>query len=96
MSLLSSNGMFERPTGASLHPHDKHVCSAGRSRINAALLVHWTPLVDLHAQTADDVHKAFVGDARFARCTSAFEENYRLDVVRSPMRRAFTGFWHSA
>lgn len=46
------------------------------------LLVHWTPLVEGHAQTADDVHKAFVGDARFARCTSAFEENYRLNVVR--------------
>jgi hypothetical protein len=82
MSLLSSNGMSEWPTGASLHPRDKHVCSAGRFRISAALLVYWTPLVDGHAQTPDDVREASVENARFARCTSAFEEGYRLNVVR--------------
>jgi SAM-dependent methyltransferase len=44
------------------------------------VLVHWTPLVDGHAQTADDVHEAFLGDARFARRHGSTAETYRLDV----------------
>jgi SAM-dependent methyltransferase len=46
------------------------------------LLVHWTPLVDGHAQTADDVHEAFLSDARLQAGTSAREPTYRLDVLR--------------
>jgi SAM-dependent methyltransferase len=45
------------------------------------LLVHWTPLVEGHAQTADDVHEAFLHDARFAHRTGARAETYRLDVL---------------
>lgn len=44
------------------------------------VLVHWTPLVEGHAQTADDVHEAFLGDARFVRRHGDTAETYRLDV----------------
>jgi chemotaxis methyl-accepting protein methylase len=46
------------------------------------LLVHWTPLVEGHAQTADDVHEAFLSDVRLQARTSAREPTYRLDVLR--------------
>ena len=45
------------------------------------VLVHWTPLVDGHAQTADDVHEAFLADPRFVRCHGARADTYRLDVL---------------
>ncbi|HEX3550012.1 MAG TPA: class I SAM-dependent methyltransferase [Candidatus Elarobacter sp.] len=44
------------------------------------VLVHWTPLVEGHAQTADDVHEAFLADARFAHRAGSRAETYRLDV----------------
>ncbi len=46
-----------------------------------SILVHWTPLVEGHAQTADDVHDAFLADARFLHRTAARAPTYRLDVV---------------
>lgn len=59
-----------------------------RDEIAAALLpagdlvlVHWTPLVDGHAQTADDVHESFLNDGRFVPCTATRAETYRLDVL---------------
>ncbi len=45
------------------------------------LLVHWTPLVEGHAQTADDVHAAFLADARFVPRGGAREPTYRLDLL---------------
>lgn len=45
------------------------------------VLVHWTPLVEGHAQTADDVHDAFAGDARFVHRAGVRAETYRLDVL---------------
>lgn len=45
------------------------------------VLVHWTPLVEGHAQTADDVHEAFLADARFVHRAGARAETYRLDVL---------------
>ena len=45
------------------------------------VLVHWTPLVEGHAQTADDVHELFLGDARFVPRSAARAETYRLDVL---------------
>ena len=45
------------------------------------VLVHWTPLVEGHAQTADDVHDAFLNDPRFERRATARAPTYRLDVV---------------
>lgn len=45
------------------------------------VLVHWTPLVEGHAQTADDVHDGFLGDPRFAARHGARAETYRLDVL---------------
>lgn len=45
------------------------------------VLVHWTPLVEGHAQTADDVHESFLGDRRFAARAAARAETYRLDVL---------------
>ncbi|HYW53836.1 MAG TPA: SAM-dependent methyltransferase [Dongiaceae bacterium] len=45
------------------------------------LLVHWTPLVEGHAQTADDVHEAFLADPRFVRGAHADGPTYRLDHV---------------
>lgn len=50
------------------------------------LLVHWTPLVEGHAQTAGDVHDVFGADARFARITSASADTYQLDVLRRCVR----------
>jgi SAM-dependent methyltransferase len=46
------------------------------------ILVHWTPPVMGHAQTAGDVHAAFLTDPRFTACASAVARTYRLDVVR--------------
>lgn len=58
-----------------------------RDRIAAALLphgelvlVHWTPLVEGHAQTADDVHGCFGADARFQHRAGRREATFRLDV----------------
>ncbi|HYW53102.1 MAG TPA: class I SAM-dependent methyltransferase [Dongiaceae bacterium] len=45
------------------------------------VLVHWTPLVEGHAQTADDVHEAFLGDPRFVHRHGARAATYRLDVL---------------
>ncbi|MDB5071755.1 MAG: methyltransferase [Candidatus Eremiobacteraeota bacterium] len=45
------------------------------------VLVHWTPLVDGHAQTADDVHDAFLSDPRFVPRLAARADTYRLDVL---------------
>jgi SAM-dependent methyltransferase len=45
------------------------------------VLVHWTPLVEGHAQTADDVHDAFLADPRFVHRHGARAETYRLDVL---------------
>jgi SAM-dependent methyltransferase len=45
------------------------------------VLVHWIPLVDGHAQTADDVHDAFLADPRFVSVSAARAETYRLDVL---------------
>ncbi|HEX3463219.1 MAG TPA: SAM-dependent methyltransferase [Candidatus Elarobacter sp.] len=45
------------------------------------VLVHWTPLVDGHAQTADDVHESFLNDPRFVPRRAARAETYRLDVL---------------
>jgi len=45
------------------------------------VLVHWTPLVEGHAQTADDVHESFLNDRRFVPRTAARAETYRLDVL---------------
>lgn len=45
-------------------------------------LVHWTPLVDGHAQTADDVHDAFCEDAHFAPAVHHRSATYRLDICR--------------
>jgi predicted TPR repeat methyltransferase len=60
-------------------------------RIAAALcpggdlvLVHWTPLVEGHAQTADDVHDFVRRDGRFAHRTAAREPTFRLDVFSRP------------
>jgi hypothetical protein len=60
-----------------------------RDRIAAALesggdciLVHWTPLVDGHAQTADDVHDAFLADRRFTHLRALRTPTYRLDLFR--------------
>jgi SAM-dependent methyltransferase len=44
------------------------------------ILVHWTPLVDGHAQTADDVHEAFLRDRRFVHRAGSRAPTYRLDV----------------
>lgn len=59
-----------------------------RERIAAALqpggdlvLVHWTPLVDGHAQTADDVHESFLSDPRFIARRHLAAPTYRLDVL---------------
>jgi SAM-dependent methyltransferase len=46
------------------------------------ILVHWTPLVEGHAQTADDVHDAFLADPRYARLGGTRATTYRLDLVR--------------
>jgi SAM-dependent methyltransferase len=45
------------------------------------ILVHWTPPVNGHAQTAEQVHAAFLTDARFVARTNALAPTYRLDVV---------------
>ncbi|HEY4439744.1 MAG TPA: SAM-dependent methyltransferase, partial [Candidatus Elarobacter sp.] len=67
-------------------PHD---LTRLRERIAAALepggdllLVHWTPLVEGHAQTADDVHEAFLADPRFTPGSAQRAPTYRLDVLR--------------
>jgi SAM-dependent methyltransferase len=44
------------------------------------ILVHWTPLVDGHAQTADDVHESFLRDRRFVHRAGRRASTYRLDV----------------
>jgi SAM-dependent methyltransferase len=44
------------------------------------VLVHWTPLVDGHAATADAVHEDFLRDARFAHRNGARAATFRLDV----------------
>ncbi|MDB5039715.1 MAG: methyltransferase [Candidatus Eremiobacteraeota bacterium] len=44
------------------------------------VLVHWTPLVDGHAATADAVHEEFVRDARLAHRNGARAATFRLDV----------------
>jgi SAM-dependent methyltransferase len=66
-------------------PHD---LARIRTRIAAALepggdclLVHWTPLVEGHAQTADEVHEAFLADPRFVPREAALAPTYRLDVL---------------
>jgi SAM-dependent methyltransferase len=45
------------------------------------ILVHWTPPVNGHAQTAAEVHAAFLTDQRFVARASAVAPTYRLDVV---------------
>jgi len=45
------------------------------------VLVHWTPPVEGHAQTADDVHATFINDERFAVAVSRRTQQYRLDVL---------------
>lgn len=45
------------------------------------VLVHWTPLVEGHAQTADRVHEAFLADPRFAHREGSRAATYRVDVV---------------
>jgi SAM-dependent methyltransferase len=45
------------------------------------ILVHWTPLVEGHAQTADDVHEAFLSDPRFRALIGMRAQTYRLDLV---------------
>ncbi len=44
------------------------------------VLVHWTPLVDGHAATADAVHEDFLRDARFAHSSGSRAATFRLDV----------------
>jgi SAM-dependent methyltransferase len=44
------------------------------------VLVHWTPLVDGHAATADAVHEEFLCDGRFAHRNGARAATFRLDV----------------
>jgi SAM-dependent methyltransferase len=44
------------------------------------VLVHWTPLVEGHAATADAVHEDFVHDARFVHRGDARGQTFRLDV----------------
>jgi SAM-dependent methyltransferase len=46
------------------------------------VLVHWTPCVDGHAMTADEVHEAFIGSPHFISQASARAQTYRLDVLQ--------------
>jgi SAM-dependent methyltransferase len=50
-------------------------------RSGGLVLVHWTPLVQGHAQTADEVHEAFIADPRFTLRAGARAKTYRLDVL---------------
>ncbi|MFN2460348.1 MAG: SAM-dependent methyltransferase [Candidatus Velthaea sp.] len=43
-------------------------------------LVHWTPPVDGHAMSADDVHEFFIDSPAFAHERGARTDRYRLDV----------------
>jgi SAM-dependent methyltransferase len=44
------------------------------------VLVHWTPLVEGHAATADAVHDDFLHDARFTHRSGSRAQTFRLDV----------------
>ena len=59
----------------------RHAVANGLVPGGDLLLVHWTPLVEGHAQTADDVHDAFLDDARFVHRSGARTETYRLDLL---------------
>jgi len=63
--------------------------AAARDRIAGALvtggdllLVHFLPKVDDYVRDGDDVHEAFLADARFRRVDRARAERYRLDLLR--------------
>jgi SAM-dependent methyltransferase len=45
------------------------------------VLVHWTPPVDGHAQTAAEVHETFLEDPRFRAHTATQARTYRIDVL---------------
>ena len=62
---------------------------AARERIAAALrprasllLVHFLPKVDDYLRSGDDVHEAYLKDARFALVHAARRERYRIDLLR--------------
>ncbi len=63
--------------------------AAGRTSIAGALapggsllLVHFLPQVDEYLRDGDDVHRAYLRDARFAPVHSARRERYRIDLFR--------------
>ena len=45
-------------------------------------LVHFLPKVDDYVRDGDDVHAAFLSDARFEAIERARAERYRIDVLR--------------
>ena len=46
------------------------------------LLVHFLPKVDEYLRDGDDVHEAYLSDARFALVHAARRERYRIDLLR--------------
>ena len=62
--------------------HDlRRICARIVSALSGTLvLVHWTPLVEGHAMTADAVHDLFAAQPALARIARRREDTYRLDV----------------
>lgn len=52
-------------------------CSRGAH----VVLVHWTPPVEGHATSAQDVHEAFCSCARLRRVAALARKTYRLDLL---------------
>ena len=54
---------------------------AGAASGGTLELVHFLPKVEDYVRSGDDVHEAFLGDARLRRIRGVREERFRIDVL---------------